>query len=213
MTSIRTFDAPLRMAGLELGCRMTVMEIGGDLLLHSPIAIEPDRIQQMGTPRWVLAPNRLHHMYVGPWLERGLEGWAAPGLPKRRKDLTFDHVVDEVSEPFGDEVLLIPLRCFSFTNEVVALHRPSGSLIVTDLVFHMPADAPWMTRTALWACGAYPGCRVTVVERLGMKREVAREEIGQLLEMRWDRLIMSHGTIIETGGKDALREAYRWLLG
>ena len=214
MTKLHTFEAPQRFLGLEIGCRMTVAVIDGDLLLHSaidPTEVGPGGLDHLGTPRWVLAPNRLHHLYAGPWLDRGLEGWAAPGLPERRPDLSFDHVVTETCEPFGPDVLLVPLRCFGLTNEVVMLHRPSRTLVVTDLVFHFTPAHPWLTRAAMWMSGAYPGCRASVLERVGMDRAVAREEIGGLLELDFDRLVPSHGAIVESGGKQALAEAYRWL--
>ena len=159
----------------------------------------------------MLAPNLLHHLRVGPWIERGLESCAAPGLQDKRSDVQFDHVVEARCEPFGDDVLLIPLRCFSMTNEVVLLHRPSRTLVVTDLVFHFTRDAPWFTRATMWCSGAYPGCRVSLLERLGVDRAVAREEIADLLTLDFDRLIPSHGAIIETDGKAALRSAYGWL--
>lgn len=208
---IHTFEAPQRFYGLEVGARMTVIDLDGSLLLHSPLRVDPEVLEPLGTPRWVLAPNLFHHLYVRPWLDRGLESWAAQGLDERRPDLRFDHGVDEPCEPFGDAIRLIPLRCFPPSNEVVLLHRPSRTLVVTDLVFHFTPETPWFTRAALWSSGAYPGCRVSLVERLRMNRTIAREEISHLLELDFDRLIMSHGAIIESGGKDALREAYRWL--
>ena len=208
---IHTFEAPQRFFGLEVGCRMTVINIDGRLLLHSPIGVGPEELAALGEPRWLLAPNRLHHLYVQPWLERGLEGWAAPGLPERRPDLAFHHVVNEACAPFGDDVDLIPLRCFPLTNEVVLHHRPSHTLVVTDLVFNFTTDTPWLTRTAMWATGAYPGCRASILERLGMNRSVARTEISALLDLDFDRLILAHGAIIESGGKEALRSAYHWL--
>jgi hypothetical protein len=211
MSSLHPFDAPQRFMGLELGTRMTVIEIDGALLLHSPIDIDPAELAPLGTPRWLLAPNRMHHLYAGLWLERGLEGWAAPGLPDKRPDLRFDHVVEHECEPFGPAVSLIPLRCFALTNEVVLLHRPTRTLVVTDLVFNISPKAPRATRAAMWSTGAYPGCRASVLERVGMRRAIAREEITRLLDLDWDRLIPAHGEIVATGGKDALRGAYRWL--
>ena len=211
MSSIHTFEAPQRFYGLSIGCRMTVIDIDGDLLLHSPIDIDPEILAPLGTPRWLLSPNKMHHLHAGPWLARGLEGWAAPGLPEKRPDLSFDHVVEERCSPFGDAVELIPLRCFTMTNEVALLHRPSRTLVLTDLVFHFTPDDPWLTRAAMWCSGAYPGCKASIIERIGMKRAVAREEIAALLELDFDRLIPSHGAIIETGAKAALRGAYGWL--
>lgn len=208
---IHTFEAPQRFWGVQVGCRMTVIDIDGDLLLHSPIDLDPARLAPLGNPRWLLAPNRMHHLHAGVWLDRGLEGWAAPGLPEKRPDLAFDHVVDAACEPLGDAVRFIPLRCFPLTNEVVVLHRPTRTLVITDLAFHFTRDDPWFTRAAMWCSGAYPGCKVSALERFGVKRAVAREEIAGLLDLDFDRLILSHGAIIETGGKDALHGAWRFL--
>ena len=84
-------------------------------------------------------------------------------------------------------------------------------MVVTDLVFHFTSDYPAMTRAVMWCSAAYPGCRASLVERIGMKRALAREEIGALLELDFDRLIPSHGAIIGTNAKAALRGAYGWL--
>ena len=205
------FDRHQRFLGLEVGCRMTVIDVDGALLLHSPVDADPDAVHALGAPRWLLAPNRLHHLYVGPWIERGLEAWAAPGLPSKRPDLQFDHVVEHPCEPFGPDVLLIPLRCFPLASEVVLLHRPSRTLVTTDLVFNFTHRDPWATRAAMYCSGAYPGCRASILEKLLMNRSLAKTELANLLDLDFDRLILSHGSVIDSGGKDKLRAAYRWV--
>lgn len=200
-----------RFSGIEVGARMTVLGLEGGLLLHSPLDVDPGEVEALGTPRWGLAPNLLHHLYAGPWIDRGVAVWAAPGLADKRPDLAFAGEVSPGDAPFGDEVGLFPMSCFAMTNEVVLLHRPSRTLVVTDLVFHFGADAPWLTRAAMWVLGGYPGCCTTLLERVGMDREVAREEIGALLELDFDRLVMAHGHVIDTGGKEALAGAMGWL--
>ncbi len=208
---VHVVEAPQRFMGLEVGARMTVLELAGGLLVHSPIALEPAAVEEVGTPRWVLAPNLLHHLYVGPWAAAGLEVWGAPGLAEKRPDVRFQGTVGPGSRPFGAEVELMALGCFGMTNEVVALHRPSRTLIVSDLVFNFAPTAPWLTRAGMWCLCGYPGCRTTLLERVGMRRAAARREVEALLGWDFDRLIMAHGEIIETGGKAALRGAFGWL--
>lgn len=207
---VHVVEAPQRFLGLEVGARMTVLEADQGLVLHSPVGCDPETVRRLGAPRWVVAPNKLHHLYVGPWIDAGLEAWAAPGLPEKRPDLRFAGVLTP-GQPFGAEIEVVPLSCFAMTNEVVLLHRPSRTLVVTDLVFNFGPQAPWLTRAAMACSGGYPGCRVTLIERIGFERAVARQEIGQLLAMDFDRLIMAHGEIIETGGKEALQAAMAWL--
>ena len=208
---VHSFDAPQRFLGLELGSRMTVLELPGGLLVHSPVAVPPKVVQDLGTPRWVLAPNLFHHLHVGPWIDAGLSGWGAPGLPDKRSDVHFEGVVSEGSHPFGDEVETYTLRCFSLSNEVVVLHKPSRTLLVSDLVFNISGTAPWMTRVAMRCLGGYPGCSVTLLERIGMRRDLAREDLATIASWEFDRIVMAHGDVIETGGKQALMRAFRWL--
>ncbi len=204
-------EAPQRFFGLEVGARMTALATSDGLVLHSPIDMDPSSIAEIGAPRWVVAPNKLHHLYARRWMEAGVEAWAAPGLPEKRPDLTFSGVLDGGEHPFGPDIGVFPMRSFAFTNEVVLLHRPSRTLVVTDLVFHFSASAPWLTRAAMTLAGGYPGCQTTVLERAGFHRPTARKEIGELLEQDFDRLIMAHGEVIESGGREALRGALRWL--
>lgn len=207
---VHVLDRPLRVFGLEIGARMTVLQLDKGLLIHSPVDVEPEVVAPLGQPRWVLAPNKLHHLFVDRWIQAGIEAWAAPGLPEKRRDLQFDRVV-QAGAPFGADVAVLPLTCFPFSNEVVVLHRPSGTLILTDLVFNFPPTASWATRFAMRCAGAYPGCRASYLEQVGMRRTVARKELGEIFEWDFDRVVMAHGTIIESGGRQALREAYRWL--
>lgn len=208
---LHTFDARQRFFGLEVGARMSVLDTGDGLLVHSPIAVDVEQVAALGEPRWVLAPNLFHHLYVGPWVEAGLDAWSCAGLPDKRPDLAFAGVVESGVRPFGDAIELLPMRSFGMTNEVAVLHRPSGTLVVTDLVFHLPPSAPWLTRAAFRCLCGYPGCRTTLLERVAMDREQARAELQTLLDWDWDRLVMAHGTIIEQGGKQALRRAFGWL--
>lgn len=208
---VHVLERPQRFFGLEVGTRMTALSVGGGLLVHSPVDVDPAELAPLGAPRWVVAPNLWHHLYVGRWVAAGVPAWAAPGLPEKRPDVAFAGVLDSERHPFGDEVAVVPLRCFPFANEVALLHRPSRTLVLTDLVFHFSAQAPWLTRAAMWCACGYPGCRSSALERVLMNRAVARQEIAALLALDFDRLVMAHGDVIETGGREALAGAYAWL--
>ena len=210
-SGVHIADRPLRFFGVEIGTRMTVLQLSDGLLVHSPIDVDPETLEGLGDPRWVLAPNKLHHLFVGPWIDAGLEGWAAPGLPDKRTDLSFAGVVETGTHPFGPEVEVVALSCFSLSNEVVLFHEPSRTLLVTDLVFNFPRTAPWFTRFAMGCACAYPGCRASLLERVGMNRAVAREEIAILQGFGFERIVMSHGDVVETDAQQAFADAYRWL--
>ena len=96
-------------------------------------------------------------------------------------------------------------------NEVVLLHRPSRTLVVSDLLFNIAPTAPWVTRAAMFCALGYPGCRSTLLERVGMKRDLARKELRELLSWDFDRIVIGHGDIIESDGRAVFARAYDWL--
>ncbi len=208
---VHIVERPQRFFGLEIGARMTVLQVSDGLLVHSPVDVDPKVLNSLGAPRWVLAPNKLHHLYAGPWIEAGLEGWAAPGLPHKRPDLSFAGVVQTGTHPFGPDVEVLALSCFSLSNEVVLFHKPSRTLVVSDLVFNFSPTAPWLTRAAMWCSCAYPGCRASLLERVGMKRAVAREELRTVLGFGFERIVMAHGEVITSDARQIFAHAYRWL--
>jgi len=208
---VHVAEAHQRFVGLEVGARMTVLDTPAGRLVHSPIAGSVSAVEATGAPAWVLAPNLLHHLYAGPWADAGYPVWAAPGLVEKRPDVAFAGVVEAGTRPFGPDIEVLPLTCLPMTNEVVVLHRPSRTLVVTDLVFHFTAAAPFATRVAMRALGGYPGCRTTVLERVAIRRDAARDELGRIAAWDFDRLIMAHGAIIETGARERFVDAFRWL--
>ena len=209
---VYTLERPLRFLGLEIGTRMTVLQQSDGLLLHSPIDVPPEHLEEFGKPCQVLAPNKFHHLFVKPWIDAGLEAWAAPGLPEKRPDVSFTGVVESGTHPFGSDIEVFTLTSFSLSNEVVLFHKPSRTLVVTDLVFNLPRTAPWLTRFAMWCACGYPGCQTSLLERVGMKRKIARQEIKAILDFGFERIIMAHGDVIEHDARDAFTHAWRWLI-
>jgi hypothetical protein len=214
-------DRSLRIAAVELGARMTVMRLSsGALLLHSPVAPDAglvEEIRALGPLAAIVAPNRFHHLYVGGWVEAfpGTPLFAAPGLDRKRPDLSLAGILTDTPDPLWaadvDQVLLagIPL-----TNEVVFFHRPSRTLVATDLAFHIGPDRPAFTRLAFRLSGAYERLAPTFLERFLVRdRERFRASLRRILEWPFERVIVAHGSIVESGGRDALARGYEWILG
>ncbi|QED25786.1 DUF4336 domain-containing protein [Microvenator marinus] len=207
------FDQPLRFFGVEIGTRMSVVRFGDDLLLHSPIAPTPELRREMdalGQVKWVVGPNKFHHLYLKPWMDLGAHAWASPGLAQKRKDLQFEGLLD-AHLPWPDELEVKVLESLPFVNEAVFFHQPSKTLIVTDLLFNIPKTAPLLTRLALGLGGAYPGPSASNLERLAMKRDVARNEIRTLLDHAPETIVLAHGQIIADDATAKLHKAYGWL--
>jgi hypothetical protein len=101
-----TRQMPLRLFGVELGTRMSVVRLsdeGGGLWLHSPIALDRplrEELNALGRVRFVVCPNMGHHMFAGEYFGAYPDAsfYAAPGLPQKRPDLSFNAVLGDVPE-------------------------------------------------------------------------------------------------------------------
>lgn len=220
-TDLWTSDSPLRFLGLDIGARMTVVRLpDGKLLLHSPIAAKPplvSEVQALGPVAYLVAPNRFHHLFVSEWQKAFPEAavFVAPGLDKKRRDLKSAAVLSDAPETgWSDTVDQIVVRGFPLVNEVVFFHRPSATLIATDLAFNVQASSAPLTRFALGLVGTYGALAPTVLERVGVRdRKAFRESLERILDWPFERVIVSHGEVSEKGGREEFVRGYQWVLG
>ena len=91
--------------GIPYPTRMTVVRLAdGSFWIHSPIQLDSDLVEQLqarGPVRYLISPNKLHHLFMGEWAERWPEArmYASPGLAKKRKDLRFHAELGDRPEP------------------------------------------------------------------------------------------------------------------
>ncbi len=213
-------ESPLRFALVEVGTRMTAVRLrSGALWLHSPVALDDELKEQLesrGTPRFAVAPNRFHHLWAGdyPAAYPELELWVAPGLPEKRKDLSGAQVLgDAAPAGWADEIDQVFFAGHPIANEVAFFHRASRTLMLCDLAFNVGSDSPPGTRLAFRLAGAYQRFGPTRLEKVLMRdRAAARAALERILAWDFDRVIVSHGHVLESGGPTALRAGYEWLL-
>ncbi len=218
-TDIWVAETQLRFV-VEMGRRMAVIRIrDSELLLHSPADLTDDlrrELAALGDVRYVVAASNLHgHASMGDYQRSypDVELFAPPGLARKRPDLRFAAELGERPDPRWRGTLdHAVFHGHRLLDEIVLLHRPSKSLIVGDTCFNIEPGAPFLTR--LWAWGLRMRKRTgpTPLFRRGIAdKQAARESIDRILEWDFDRLIVGHGAIIESGGKEAFAEAWSWL--
>ena len=213
-------DLPLRVAGVLLGARMTVVRVaGGGLFVHSPIKPTDellDEVRSLGTVSALVAPNRVHHLFAKPWLDAcpGALLYAAPGLDTKRPDLPITGILsDEPEAAWRGSVEQVAIRGLPFSNEIVFYHPSSKTLIATDLAFNVGPHHPLLTRIFFRFSGAYGSLSPSILERLLLKDRAAfRTSIERVLSWPFERVIVAHGDVKETGGRQELEHGYSWLL-
>jgi hypothetical protein len=216
-----TADQPLRFFGIELGARMTVVRLpGSKLFLHSPISWSRElagQVERLGSPAFLVAPNRFHHLYAGEWQTAypSARLFVAPGLERKRPDLAVAGLLDAGPRPEWSGALDQALvEGFPLANEVVFFHRPSRTLITSDLVFHVDPGSPVLTRLAFRLSGAAPGrLSSTLVERILIRDRAAfRRSLERILSWPIEQIVLAHGSVVNRDGHAALARAYSWLL-
>ena len=206
--------------GLPVGTRMTVIRLsGGRLLLHSPVALDSKlqaELDAIGRVSYVVAPNRLHHLYAGEVAKVYPEArlWVAPGLERKRPDLAFVAVLgDEPPEEWREEVWQTFFRGRPYENEVVFFHRSSRTLILCDLAFNFGPRAAAPTRLLMKLLRSYGRFGPSKLDPLLIRdRDAARQSLERILAWDFDRVVVAHGEVLESGGREALRAGYAWLL-
>lgn len=213
-------DRPQTFYGLPVGTRMTVIRLsGGRLLLHSPVALDEglrQELDSLGQVRFVVAPNRVHHLYAGEVAKLYPEArlWVAPGLERKRPDLVFEAVLGDDAPPeWRDEVQQTFFRGRPYENEVTFFHRASRTLILCDLAFNFGPQTAALTRLLMLLIRSYGRFGPSKLDPLLIRdRAAARQSLERILGWDFDRVVVAHGEILERGGHQALREGYAWLL-
>lgn len=212
-----TEDRDLKVLGMDLGARMTLVDCGNqNLLVHSPIDINEttlEKIRDSGEVRWVVAPNKWHHMFLKDFNAHfpKAEYFCAPGLEEKRKDFLFSRVIsNEQNFPWNPELSHLVVEGIPSLNEVVFFHPKSRTLILTDLVIHITHTSSIYTKIWLKLLGMYQNFGWSPIERLAFIRDKSafRRSLEKLMEWDFDRIVLSHGEMIDTGGKIKMAKAY-----
>lgn len=206
----------LPLLGEYLGRNVTILRLAsGDLLIHStaPFTLEDvAAINAVGKPAYLVDALSKHDTFAK-------EGHNAfPEVPYYAPE-GFSESTGVPTQPLSDppaawqgEVEVLKLAGKKDV-EYVMLHRPSGTLIVTDLVLDIGEHAPTTTKliAPILLTGAEPqGVGMSRPEKFSVADKAAfQQSLDTILSWDFDRLIVGHGEVVESGGKERLRQALR----
>lgn len=219
-------EQPIKYFGLNLRTRMTVIRLqSGEIVIISPIRLSEQAIQQLnelGGVTHIIAPNLYHYMFANPLKEQYPNAvfWAAPGLKEKEPDLSIDQTLEEDPFTLSNELeylffegfrTLVPSG-FESLNECIFFHSATRTLIITDAAFNFDATFPWTTQLAARVSGIYDMLSPSWLEKLAIaEKGQLSNAINKALEWDFDRVIMAHGSVIESGGKQAFSRAYAFI--
>jgi hypothetical protein len=212
-------DHPLQVGGLQLGTRTTVVRLAtGGVWLHSPGPLSPelvDEIAALGPVQALVAPNAMHHFYLAQNVRTFPQAilYVSLALPAKLKEpFMYETLSDDPPTLWRDELAQHATRGIPKLQEVIFLHRASRTLILTDLAFHIRHSASWFTRLFMRLNGAYGHFGPSRIFRLLVKdRAALRSSLNLMEDWDFDRVIVSHGEVLEGGGKQAVQTQYAWV--
>jgi glyoxylase-like metal-dependent hydrolase (beta-lactamase superfamily II) len=211
-------EAPLRYYGFEMGRLMVVVRLtNGGLLVHSPAELTRElraALDGLGEVRFVVPASSLHgHLHMEHYQEAYPQAklFAAPGLEAKRPDLRFSGRLLDGSEPdWNDDLEQVAFEGHGRFTEVEFLHPRTRTLIAGDLVFNIGPQWPLETRRLAWGPEMLRRLGPTEAFRAGIEDErAARLSIDRILGLDFDRILPGHGEIVESNGKEALRQGLR----
>ena len=208
---------PLRFYGIEMGTRMTVCRLSdGSLFVHSPVA--PDdalvaELDALGPVAHVVAPNKLHHLHFAEFASRHPDArtYTSPGLPARRPDLHFEVVLGDEPRPgWAADIDQCAVCGNFFLDEIVFLHRASGTLILTDLCEEGSDEWPFWSRLAARIGGIYEKHGPPRDMKWSLRRDLPAlsRAVERILSWDFDRMILSHGRLVESGARNRFERAF-----
>ena len=213
---------PLRVAGFDLGHRMTVIQLpSGEVAVHSPVklstALARD-VEQLGGSlervRWIIAPSVMHDLYLAEWMTQFSRAQLlhSPGLKLKGLDLGRTIPLSRESTALLEGALeTVPIDGMPQINEFVFLHPASRTLIVADLIFNL-APGRGFQKVLQKMNGIYERTAPSRFFRQFISyNEGFQRSIAELLQKDFDRIIVGHGSNVERGGKQVMQEAFAWL--
>lgn len=202
---------PQSLLGAEIGRTVTIVRLAsGELVVHSTAPFSANdvaAINALGKVRWMLDATNFHDTFAAKGAAAFPEAvYLAPdGFSFQGKATPLGKVPAE----WRGELEVIPLGGMPSLNEHAFFHVPSKTLILADLLFTFgPTASGWTRFLFRFASGikAYPA--MSRLFKAQIKDQASFEDsLKRLLALPFERVIVGHGEIIESGAKAIVARA------
>jgi len=228
-TALWVNEVAFTLLGINFGNRMTCIQLADNTFwLHSPTCYDQTTHQQIKTKgqiNYLVAPNLMHNLFIMDW--KAYDAAAHVVAPARAKkvqpDILLETMCDETLDKTHDktteqkviqgvdgEISCIPINGMPALQEYAFVHHASKTLILTDLAFNFGKEVTAWTRLLLMAYGAYNKFSPTFLIRALIKdKDAFSKSLKKIALQDFDRIIISHGRIIESNGKMVFNQAYK----
>ncbi len=180
--------------------RMTVIRLkSGGVVVHSAIRLKEEDyvwIDRLGPVECIIVPNTLHTSEYPYYATR---------YPKARVLKS-----PGAEQGYPGELEFFPFLGTRMLKETVLYHVPTRTLVTTDLVFNMQVEVKGFEKKFFEWNKIYKRFGPSKIFRYVFMndKKAAAQSLHRILEWDIQRVIMGHGQILETGGREALRKGF-----
>lgn len=209
--------------GILFTTRMTVVRLSNrSLWISSPVPVSFNTlkwISELGDVRYLLAATPRHVWRLATWhtLFPEAQLWVSRPtlftLQKGHLPIT-DYLDDMPVNAWSADFDQLQFKGNPLLSEVLFFHKATHTVILDDLIQrNPPTQANALASGILKLAGAQdPNGAVGRDMRMTfLNRSLARQSLEKLLSWDFDKLIIAHGACFESGAKQYVKRAFRWL--
>lgn len=208
MTDIQFLECEISMPLMSLPVRSTVVTLSNAVILISPGSkLTKDDLLKAGAVTDIVAPSLLHcgGALLASQTFPHARVWGPKGAKAHKPEVPWTDELSENSWPFQNELRVFELQGAPRFSEHIFFHGKSKSLIVTDLFFNMPRPRAFVPKILMTALGTSRGFAVSrLFASVITDKEAFVKSVRNFLQEDFTTIIMSHGSPLQGGRKEAL---------
>jgi hypothetical protein len=203
---------------------MTVIRLAsGQIMLHSPCSMTPalaEDIAALGPVAHIVIPGNFHHLHATSAQAAFPEAktWICPGVETKRPDLSYDGALgDAAPADWAGAIDLVLVQGTRIMREVAMYHRASRTLILVDLIENFTDATPNIGGALkLWfkyVLHMWANPKPAPEYRMGWSdRTAAANSLRRILAWDFQRIVLSHGDLIDRDAHDVAAKAWSGIL-
>ncbi len=214
-------EYPIRYAGCTFNSRMTIVRLSSSqLMIHSPCKIDchtRERILSLGEVAFIVAPGSYHYFYIRSAQQAfpNAKTFVCPGVSQKCRGIKIDGILDDnIQESWQTDFEQVLIRGSLFIKEVAFFHKPSKTLILTDLIENFTdktGNVNWILK--IWwkvVFQMWNNPKPAPEYQLGwINRRAAKQSLKRVLEWDFEKIIIAHGELIESNAKGVALRAWK----
>lgn len=213
MQDLSFLETNLKMPLMNLPVRTVVINLGKGKILWSPGSqLTGEQLSSLEGITDIVAPNLLHTggvMQASQFFPQATV-WGPKGVEKVKSHISWSGILTENHWPYQEELPIISIYGMPALREVVAFHKKTKSIIVTDLCFNLVESRGLGAWFILNLFGTYKKFGISKLFVKYIKDKKAfQKSVEKIFEHDFEKIITSHGLNIESNGSRILMDAFK----